>query len=110
MPEETLDSPVTILKNVGAKRAALYEKLGVFTVRDLLRFYPRTYIDYTDPTPAAKCADGENGVIKGTVIRKFPPAPIRKGLVLYKLIAKNLILINILIIFYLKHVIINYQR
>ncbi len=89
MPEETLDSPVTILKNVGAKRAALYEKLGVFTVRDLLRFYPRTYIDYTDPTPAAECADGENCVIKGTVIRKFPPAPIRKGLVLYKLIAND---------------------
>ncbi len=89
MPEETLSSPVTILKNVGGKRAALYEKLGVATVGDLLRFYPRTYLDYTSPLPAAECPEGENCVVKGVVTRRMPPAPIRKGLVLYKLIAND---------------------
>lgn len=89
MPEETLSSPVTILKNVGGKRAALYEKLGVATVGDLLRFYPRTYLDYTSPLPAAECPEGENCVVKGVVTRRIPPAPIRKGLVLYKLIAND---------------------
>lgn len=44
-----LNDPVTALKNVGDKRKKLYEKLGVKTVEDLLRFYPRSYIDYTSP-------------------------------------------------------------
>ena len=89
MSEEGLFSPVTVLKNVGAKRAALYEKLGIRTVGDLLRFYPRTYLDYTSPLPAAECPEEESCVIKGVVVRRFPPAPIRKGLVLYKLLAND---------------------
>ena len=89
MSEEGLFSPVTVLKNVGAKRAALYEKLGIRTVGDLLRFYPRTYMDYTSPLPAAECPEEESCVIKGVVVRRFPPAPIRKGLVLYKLLAND---------------------
>ncbi len=89
MPDETLASPITILKNVGTKRAALYEKLGVSTVGDLLRFYPRTYLDYTSPIPAADCPEGENCVIKGVIVRRMPPASIRKGLVIYKLFAND---------------------
>ena len=89
MPEETLESPVTVLKNVGSKRAALYEKLGISTIGDLLRFYPRNYIDYTSPRPAAECADGETCVVRGVVVRRLPPAPVRKGLVIYKVIAND---------------------
>ena len=37
------DAPVTELKNVGPKRAALYQKLGIETVSDLLTFYPRRH-------------------------------------------------------------------
>ena len=85
----TPDSPVTALKNVGAKRAALYEKLGISTVRDLLRYYPRSYIDYTSPRMASECGEGESCVLKGMVLKKFQPAPIRKGLVLYKLLAND---------------------
>ena len=43
MSEEGLFSPVTVLKNVGAKRAALYEKLGIRTVGDLLRFLQEAF-------------------------------------------------------------------
>ncbi len=85
----SLDSPVTALKNVGAKRAALYEKLGIRTVYDLLRFYPRSYIDYTSPIMAADGQEGESCVIKGYVLKKLQPAPIRKGLVIYKILAND---------------------
>ena len=85
----SLDSPVTALKNVGAKRAALYEKLGIRTVSDLLRFYPRSYIDYTSPIMAADGQEGESCVIKGYVLKKLQPAPIRKGLVIYKILAND---------------------
>ena len=79
------DAPVTELKNVGPKRAALYEKLGIETVSDLLTFYPRSYQDFTSPKMAAECRDGEPAVIEGKILRKLPPAYIRKGMVLYKL-------------------------
>lgn len=76
---------VTVLKNVGDKRKKLYEKLGVQTVEDLLRLYPRGYVDYTSPKMAAECTLGESVVIEGKVLKKFSPAPIRKNMVLYKL-------------------------
>ncbi len=81
-----LNDPVTALKNVGDKRKKLYEKLGVKTVEDLLRFYPRSYIDYTSPKLAAECVPGESVVIEAKVLRKLTPAPIRKNMVLYKLL------------------------
>ena len=81
-----LNDPVTALKNVGDKRKNLYEKLGVKTVGDLLRFYPRSYVDYTSPKLAAECVPGEAAVIEAKVLRKFAPAPIRKNMVLYKLL------------------------
>ena len=42
-----LNSPITALGGVGAKRAALYAKLGIATVGDLLEHYPRRYLDLT---------------------------------------------------------------
>ena len=42
---------ITRLKNVGEKRAKTLETLGIFTVGDILRFFPRDYTDYSLPTP-----------------------------------------------------------
>ena len=82
-------SPVTVLKNVGAKRAVLYEKLGIRTVEDLLRHYPRGYIDYSDSRRAEDWLDGDTAVIEAKILRRLPPAPIRKGLTVYKLTATD---------------------
>ncbi len=38
-----LSDSVRFLKGVGEKRATLLEKLGIFTVADLVHYYPRTY-------------------------------------------------------------------
>lgn len=40
-----LDSSVQYLKGVGPKLGALFERNGVYTVQDLLEFYPRAYED-----------------------------------------------------------------
>ena len=37
------DSPVTVLDGVGKTRAAYYQKLGIVTLGDLVRHYPRAY-------------------------------------------------------------------
>ena len=40
----TLATPVQYLKGVGPARAALFEKLGVQTVGDLLEYFPRDWV------------------------------------------------------------------
>ena len=39
----TRQSPITVLPGVGKARAAFYERLGVLTLGDLVRHYPRAY-------------------------------------------------------------------
>ena len=38
-------TPVTNLNGIGEKRAALFARLGIKSVGDLINFYPRTYED-----------------------------------------------------------------
>ena len=37
---------VQFVKGVGPKTAPLFNKLGIFTVKDLLEYYPKRYVDY----------------------------------------------------------------
>ncbi len=46
-----LASPVRFLRGVGEKRAQAFARLGVFTVEDLLLFFPRRYEDRRVLTP-----------------------------------------------------------
>ncbi len=41
------NEPLTVLKGIGAKRAALFEEKGIRTVEDLIRTYPVRYQDRT---------------------------------------------------------------
>ncbi len=80
------DKPITALKGVGAKRAQLYEKLDITTIWELMRYYPRTYIDYSAPKAIAEAIIGESEVISGYVKRKLTPQLVRRGMELYKFI------------------------
>ena len=42
-----IDDPITSVKGIGKIRASYFEKMGVFTVGDLIRLYPRDYLDYS---------------------------------------------------------------
>ena len=42
-PTISYDSPITLLSGVGRVRAAAYAKMGIFTLGDLIRHYPRAY-------------------------------------------------------------------
>ncbi len=81
---QLLKQPVQYLKGVGPKKAAAYEKLKVKTAGDLIRFYPRDYLDFSSPVPVAAAVPGENAIIKGTVYKKQPEQRIRKGMSLFK--------------------------
>ena len=84
-----LNDSVQYLKGVGEKRAKLYEKLGVHTVGDLLEFFPRAYLDYTDTRPIRDCAVGEICCVRASVYQKQGEQRIRKGLSIFKVFATD---------------------
>lgn len=75
-----LFSPLTSLKGVGEKRAALYRKLNIVTVGDLLEHFPRGYYDLTGSLSVAEASTEEPTAIRAEVVQKSPVKRIRRGL------------------------------
>ncbi len=73
----TQSSPVTVLKGIGEKTAELMEKLGIVTVEDLLRNYPRGYECFDAPISICECPESGIGEVKGVITGK--PYRARKG-------------------------------
>jgi ATP-dependent DNA helicase RecG len=63
----TLDQPITYVKGVGPKNSDRLAKLGIFTVRDLLFYYPRDYLDYAREVNIRDLEPGETVTLVGTV-------------------------------------------
>lgn len=72
------------LNGLGTKRAALFKKLGVNTVDDLLEFFPRNYEDWSNCYSVSDAPLGENCCVKGFISTKVNEYRVRKGLTLYK--------------------------
>ena len=56
------------LKGVGEKTEKLFEKIGVRSMEDLLRYYPRNYEEFKDPIKISKVQENEVCAVEGTVI------------------------------------------
>ena len=61
-----LDSDIQFLPGVGERRAEPLRKAGIHTFRDLLRYYPRRYLDRSTVTPIRQLVEG--GIDKVTVV------------------------------------------
>ncbi len=79
-----LNASIKYLKGVGEKRAAMLAKLGIFTLWDLLTFYPRTYEDWSKITSIKDAPMNETVCIRAIVGAPCREARIRKGMTLYK--------------------------
>lgn len=63
----TLKSDVMYLKGVGPKLAYLLNKLGIYTVSDLLYYFPRKHVDYSTRTRIRDLEPGETTTIFGVI-------------------------------------------
>ena len=63
----TLTSKISTLKGVGEKRLALFNVMSVYTVQDLLEYFPRDYIDRSIITPIRQAEIGKVSTIKCAV-------------------------------------------
>ena len=82
-------SKLSELSSVGAKREALYNKLGLNTIGDLIYYYPRNYIDFTDTTYVASSDDGVLVCVRAFVVKKLSPSRINRNMTIFKLTAAD---------------------
>ena len=75
-----LFSPVTALKGVGPARARQLEKLGIFTLYDLIAFFPRGYEDRTKRVAIAALEPDVPACFEAMVISQPTTAYIRRGM------------------------------
>lgn len=83
-----LDMPVTYLKGVGERRAALLRRLGIVTAGDLLTHVPHRYEDASTVSPIAALSVGMDATIVGTVISKGV-LPTRRGLRIFQVVLRD---------------------
>ena len=64
-------SEISELKGVGEKTTRLFHRIGVRTVGDLIRYYPRTYEVFEDPVCIGELCEGRTCTVTGTVFGRI---------------------------------------
>ena len=59
-----LNKDVKYVKTVGPSRVKLLNKLKIYTLKDLIEYYPRDYEDRSKPKNLYECTDGEEVLIE----------------------------------------------
>lgn len=79
-----LTDGIRFIKGIGEARAKALEKLDIFTLYDLVSYFPRDYEDRSAVKYIADVTDGESCCVKATVATAPTLARIRKGMELVK--------------------------
>lgn len=69
---------INALKGIGEKMEQLFSKLGIYTIGDLIRYYPRGYDIYEEPVPISELEEGKTQTVTGTIYGKVQVSPNRK--------------------------------
>ena len=80
---DTLKTPVQSLKGIGSKRATVLQTIGIETVRDLIYYFPRKYLDRSTIVSFRQMPDYNDQIVTGigTVVSVIIPRGKRKRLV-----------------------------
>ena len=66
-----LNKDIQYIKGVGPNRAKLLNKLGIFSLEDLITYYPRGYEDRSKPKFICECEDKQEALICAVVCSKI---------------------------------------
>ena len=83
-----LNKDVKYIKGVGPARVLLLNKLGIFTLKDLITYYPRTYEDRSKPKFICECEDGEEALIEAVICNNMTNVRL-KGKTMQRVIARD---------------------
>lgn len=85
-----LKQDIQYVKGVGPNKAKLLNKLGIYTLEDLITYYPRDYEDRSKPTKIAEAEDKEEVLIQAVVVSRMTEIPTRRrNMKIYKLIVRD---------------------
>lgn len=65
--EDIYTKDVTYLRGVGPKTSILLNKIGIYTIYDLLTYYPKKYIDYSSRVLIKNLIEGSDVTVFGTI-------------------------------------------
>lgn len=80
---------VKYIKGVGPERVKSLNKLGIYTLEDLITYYPRTYEDRSKVKKMDELENGEEGLIEAICVSRISEIRIRKNMTIYKLIVRD---------------------
>lgn len=86
---EILTQSIQVVKSIGEARAKLFHKLNIFTVEDLVTYFPRQYEDRSSFKKIAQLEDNESCAFEGIIASVVSEQKIRKGLTLSKVTIKD---------------------
>lgn len=85
-----LHQALSEISTIGPKKSQDLAKLGLYTVRDLLYYYPRSHIDYSKQAKINQLIEGETVTLVGTVKRcSCFSSPKNKKLTILEIIIKD---------------------
>lgn len=70
-------SKVSELKGIGDKTEKLFQKLNIFTIGDLIHYYPRKYDIYEEPILIKNVEEGQIVTISGNIYGKVQVAAVK---------------------------------
>ena len=84
-----LKQSVQFIKGVGPSRVKLLNILGIYTIEDLISYYPRTYEDRTKITKIAELQDGQSAMIEAVTTSGVSTARLRRNMTITKVIVED---------------------
>lgn len=85
-----LNQDVKYVKGVGPNRVKLLNKLNIYTLKDLITYYPIEHEDRSKATKIADAVDGEETLIRAVCVSKVNEIRTRrKNMTIYKLIVRD---------------------
>ena len=84
-----LKKDVKYVKGVGPNRVKLLNRLNIYTLEDLITYFPREHEDRSIPRYISEVADGEEVLIKAIVVSRMSEIRVRRGMTMYKLVVRD---------------------
>lgn len=85
-----LSQDVKFVKGVGPNRVKLLNRLNIYTLKDLISYYPREHEDRSKATKIADAVEGEETLIEAVCVSRVNEIRTRrKNMTIYKLIVRD---------------------
>lgn len=82
--------PITDVHGIGEKTAALYRKMNIYSVRDLLTHYPRDYEEWKDIVTLSEAKVNDVHAIRATVVNTPQTMHVRKNMSITTVLVKDI--------------------